>query len=203
MKPSIPFRNDSNEAIPPGAVMRQLGTTFVDDQLVLLMGKPTADYRRFYYINGSVSVPAGEYGDGYALTDEAHGHIGAKTNAFSTPPAGESWGPKPDSWDLQPSGLGFTTLGNIQSGFIFVRQHEVTTVMGVLLEALGYQGSANTALLVPSLSTPVQSDFRITVYDNMLPISTLLPIQTRIVAAWVAGRWWLVSASACPTAILA
>ncbi len=203
MNRSIAFRNDSSEAIPPGAVMRQVGTTFVDDNLVLLMGKPTAEYRRFYYINGSVTVPAGEYGDCYTLTDAAQGYVGARTNAFSAPAEGESWGPRPNSWDLQSAGFGFTTLGNTQSGFIFVRQHEVTTVMGVLLEALSDQGSANTALLVASQSSPVQSDFRITVYDSMLPTSTRLPIQTRIVATWAAGRWWLVSASACPSAILA
>ena len=103
----VGFKNSSGETIPGNAVMRVTGVEAdTDGQLKITVAKPSTTFTRSYLINEQFKVPDGKFGTGSFEVA-----LAAYDSSDGTPSAGETWGPKPDSWKLAKGYPGFTVLG--------------------------------------------------------------------------------------------
>jgi hypothetical protein len=107
----ISFYNSSGETIPAYGCMKPTGSSVIEGQAVLTMGKPDAEWSRTYYLNGPVDVPAGSYG---VAQDAARFPAIAIFAELSSgdPAIDEHWGPTLDDWRLQQGMEGFVILGH-------------------------------------------------------------------------------------------
>lgn len=107
----LPFRNDSGETIPGGAVLRPTSVIDHDGAAIITVAKPNRS-SGLHYINGPFQVEA------YVGGNEGYGNCSGDLPLFAlydgavdTPALGEEWGPKLNSWKLDEYGLGFVIIG--------------------------------------------------------------------------------------------
>ena len=194
MNHSIPFKNEYFMQAPAFAVMRCTGIDVREGEMYLKMEQPNDEFQRFYYVNGPTAVGPNSYGRCYALDSTSIMQCPALyETGDGEPELDETWGPRDGSWKLQKPGYGFTILGNHDDGRVFVRQHEVTIIMGNLNETLDYHDSAEMTVAAESTSVGI-----VEVHDHLLQSGHHLPSSARVVAAWMGGAWRLVSSAECP-----
>jgi hypothetical protein len=186
MSQAISFRNDSPVTIPGFAVMRCTGTVSVEGRLSLTMNTPNELFERWYYVNGTTPVPAGRFGQCRVLVDaDSAAYPVLFAMSVGTPQPGESWGPAAGEWSLRPDRYGFTIVGQPEGQRVFARQHEVTSVAGVLTSNLSPHESA----VVSVVGSGVALGQQLLAHDGLLVNDTFLPADTPVVVTWLAGLW--------------
>lgn len=184
----ISVRNDSGEAIPPYAVMRQSGNAVnIGDELVIPVSKPGTTFSRLYLINGPAAIPA----DGYGRASDARS--GPRLVKIETDEAthGHGWGVQADSWALRKNRPGnFTCRGPSNSGVALFDQDYCNAIIGQLTEVL-LAGETATVNLCYGDPAVTESTIQAEVRDSMLLSGKQLPNDTQLKASWVNGAWYL------------
>jgi len=167
----LPFRNDSGEKAPGGALLRPTGVIDHDSSAVLTVAKPNAS-SGLHYINSIFEVEDGEYGNCSRDTP-----IFAYYDDGGTPALNEEWGPASGSWKLTEDGLGFVVVGGAAgsgtSAKVFVESLTLATgrkklVRFTFAQALTTSDASKTATITnqygPGIDGPTGAG-AITVYN--------------------------------------
>lgn len=197
---SIPFRNDSGESCPPGAVMEITGVADVSGTPHITITKPSAEFPNHYsfVINtGTSSVANGATGTCVWGYDDWK--YVAYNNA-ATPAANDEWGPAPGSWLLHQYRLGFhiqggaTTVGG--QAVVKAKQEPIRRVFARLKADLQQGGFALARIYyVTSANERVEAGYNdISVYDLMMNKDEEIEEDTWIIAEWYNDEWRVVQA---------
>lgn len=120
----LSFRNQSEEAIPPFAVLRPTGVITVHGQAVLTVSKPDTSGGLAHFFNGPFPVEVGGFGSCTADFPCYAAH-----DPSDQPALGDEWGPEAGSWQLVKANAGYQILGGAQDGRVQVTAARPTAAL--------------------------------------------------------------------------
>lgn len=144
----VPFFNDAGESAVPGAVMYIVNNVNTGGIPFLVIEKPGLDFDRQWLINNSTTVADQTTGRGSFLSEAGLAAVNGTDNSGVGSNIGESWGAKPNSWELWKCRPGFTAFsgpatytvdGQLLCQF---KQHVVNDLYGVFYDTLVKNGTA-------------------------------------------------------------
>lgn len=194
--PGIWIRNDSEEEIPRYAVMAVVDDDYDSqagfEQVLLVVGKPSTTFRRRYLVNGYEPIPEGKT---WFILWEPQPRF-AYDSSWGTPAAGDSGGPKPDSWLLWKNYPAICTVGGVRDAtnrYLEGTLEPITTLLG----------KANGAITARSGTTPGTGTMDIfyvsgtTLTDTTVDVTvknlsaTAVTASAYIQAKWIGGAWYV------------
>lgn len=197
---TFPFKNDSGEIAPTGAVMSQKGLETIDGVSYIVIEKPKSSvYNPPWCINVGDPVANQKFGTACYLEDDpgqALYEVGA-----ATPPWDEQVGPAPGSWELKKAYPGFKVIGPVEGGLITVVQRTPQILLaysktGTINAATGETtygvGVAN--VYAQTGATYFDTGFAPTVYN---PSKQIVKANRRLHLVNVMGVFWHVNFEDC------
>lgn len=173
---TIPFKNDSAESVPPFGVMRVTGIETIGGRPIVKIGKPNTYGSQYsHYVNGPIEVAAGAYG---TCTNE----FPALAATNGTASGGQLWGPRDDSWELEPQTGGFITVDLFGSGVAIVNRFPLLAFEGQY-DADTAQGASGTVSIYWQGSDTGEN------MTSVLAVSQDFVTTDKINVSWLNQRW--------------
>lgn len=107
----LPFENNTGSTVPGNSLLRVTGLTLSEGVPILAIAKASTTFGREWAVTANRDVPSGEFG----VATLANLPVRLAYDSTQSPAAGETYGPKPDSfvsWENYP---GFICLGIVDS----------------------------------------------------------------------------------------